>query len=191
VSVDERALVGGRERRAIVIVDHDPSWARRFEELREPLVAALAGVAVRVDHIGSTAVPGLAAKPIVDLQIAVAEPEREELFVPPLVRLGYELRVREPEHRMLRTPARDVHAHVWRAGGEDERRHLLLRDWLRRMPADRDRYAEVKRALARQEWEDMNDYADAKSGVIEEILGRAQEWANATGWSFPPRTAGR
>jgi len=182
------ALIGGRERRPIVIAEHDPAWARRYEDLREPLLAALAGVAVRVEHVGSTSVPGLAAKPIVDVQVAVADPDREELFVPALERLGYELRVREPGHRMLRTPRLDVHVHVWRAGGEDERRHLLFRDWLRRSADDRARYEAVKRELAARAWEDMNAYADAKTPVIAEIAARAERWAAATGWA-PPEPA--
>lgn len=181
----DRILVGGRERREIAIVEHDPAWSRRFGEIRGPLVEELAGVAVRVEHVGSTAVPGLAAKPIVDVQIAVEQADREELFGPGLARLGYEPRVREPGHRMFRTPARDVHVHVWQAGSDDERRHLLLRDWLRRTPADRDRYEHVKRELARHDWADMNAYADAKTAVIAEILGRAEVWAAASGWSLP------
>ncbi len=136
------ALIGGRERREIAIAEHDPAWATRFEALRDPLREALAGVAVRVDHIGSTSVPGLAAKPIVDVQV-----------------------------------------HVWPAGGEDERRRLLFRDWLRRTPADRSRYEAVKRKLAQRSWEDMNDYAAAKTRVIEEIAARAEAWARADGWS--------
>jgi len=188
MTVREEALIGGRETRPIVIVEHDPAWARRFEQLRPPLLAALADVAARVDHIGSTAVPGLAAKPIVDVQVAVADPDREELFLPALEQLGYVLRVREPGHRMLRTPQLDVHVHVWRAGGEDERRHLLFRDWLRRSADDRARYEALKRRLAAREWEDMNAYADAKAPVIGEISARAERWAEAAGW-MPPEPA--
>jgi GrpB-like predicted nucleotidyltransferase (UPF0157 family) len=185
MTVREEALIGGREPRPIAIVEHDPAWAHRFGALRAPLAAALGSVAVRIEHVGSTAVPGLAAKPIVDVQVAVADPDREELFVPALEWLGYVLRVREPGHRMLRTPALDVHVHVWRAGGEDERRHLLFRDWLRRSAADRERYARVKRRLAARDWEDMNAYADAKTPVIAEITVRAERWASASGWSPP------
>lgn len=179
-------LVGGREQREIVLVEHDPAWSGRFALLREPLVAALAGVAIRIDHIGSTAVPGLIAKPILDMQVVVDDPDREAHFAPSFERLGYEIRVREMGHRMFRTPARDVHVHVWRAGSEDERRHLLFRDWLRRAPADRERYAEVKRSLAARSWEDMNEYAAAKTAVIEELLERAERWALTGAWAFPP-----
>jgi GrpB-like predicted nucleotidyltransferase (UPF0157 family) len=181
----ETILVGGVERRAIEILEHDPAWSVRFAQLRGPLVEALAGVAVRVEHVGSTAVPGLAAKPIVDVQVAVEHPDREQDFGSALTALGYEIRVREPAHRMFRTSVRDVHVHVWRADSDDERRHLLLRDWLRRTPADREHYAEVKRALARRQWEDMNAYSAAKADVIAEILERAERWAAASGWSLP------
>ena len=189
MTMAEVEIVGGRERRPIVVVEHDPAWAARFASLRGPLVEGLAGIAVRVEHVGSTSVPGLAAKPIVDVQLVVEEPDREERFGPALSRLGYHVRVREPGHRMFRTPERDVHLHVWRAGSEDERRHLLFRDWLRRTPADCERYAAVKRQLAQRAWESMDDYAEAKTAVIEEILLRAEAWAREGGWSFPPRSA--
>jgi GrpB-like predicted nucleotidyltransferase (UPF0157 family) len=185
--MSERVLVGGIERRPIEIVDYDPAWAARFTALRAPLAAALAGVAVRIEHVGSTAVPGLAAKPIVDVQVSIADPDREELFGPALERLGYRPRVREPGHRMFRTPTLDVHVHVWRSGGAEERRHLLFRDWLRCSAEDRERYERVKRALAARAWEDMNAYADAKSSVIAEITARAECWAAASGWSLPGR----
>jgi GrpB-like predicted nucleotidyltransferase (UPF0157 family) len=181
----QRELVGGVERRPIEIVEHDPAWKARFATLQQPLVAALAGVAVRVEHVGSTAVPGLAAKPILDVQISVADPDREEAFGPRLEGLGYRVRVREEGHRMLRTSTLDVHVHVWRADGDDERRHLLFRDWLRCSAADRERYERVKRELAAREWEDMNAYADAKSAVIAEIALRAEEWAARTRWTLP------
>lgn len=189
-------LIGGRERRTIVLAPHDPAWSQRFAALRAELARGLAGVAVRIDHIGSTAVPGLDAKPIVDLQIAVAAGVAgaaaaaacldEAALTPPMVALGYELRVREPAHLMYRTPARDVHAHVWIAGGDDERRHLIFRDWLRRSPADRALYAAVKHGLAAREWDDMNDYAAAKSAVIADITARADAWAVESGWALPP-----
>jgi GrpB-like predicted nucleotidyltransferase (UPF0157 family) len=97
-------------------------------------------VARRVEHIGSTAVPELAAKPVVDVMVTVDDPDDDLAFVPSLIGAGYRLRVIEPEHRMFRTPTRDVHLHFWRAGSDDERRHLLFRDWLRENADDRERY---------------------------------------------------
>lgn len=177
--------IGGPERRPIELVPHDPAWARQFAERRPALQAALAGIAVRIEHIGSTAVPGLAAKPILDIQVGVPDPEDDARLRPPLERLGYMLRVREPAHRMYRTPARDVHVHLWVAGSHHERGHLVFRDWLRRDEADRARYEAVKRDLAGREWDDMNDYAQAKNAVIAEITARADAWAAQAGWTFP------
>lgn len=183
-------VIGGRERRTIVLVPHDPTWAPRAAALGAAIAQVLAGVAVRVEHIGSTAVPGLDAKPIVDLQIGVRAIDDEAAFGPPLERLGYQLRVREPgEHRMYRTPARDVHVHLWVADSHDERRHLLFRDWLRRSPEDQARYAATKHSLAGA-WDDMNDYALAKGEVIAQITARADAWAARSGWTLPPPLPG-
>ncbi|MDO8189435.1 GrpB family protein [Conexibacter sp. JD483] len=178
-------LIGGREQREIVLVPHDPAWAGRALALRRRVAAALTGIAVRVEPIGSTAVPELAAKPIVDLQASVDGLPDEGPLTPRLARLGFELRVRERDHLMYRTPAHDVHLHVWVAGSDDERRHLLFRDWLRHSRADRARYGAVKAELAERAWGDMNDYAQAKGDVIVEITARAEAWARASGWQLP------
>ena len=166
-------LIGGPERRFIELVEHDPAWAGRFERERARIRAALGDRALRIDHVGSTAVPGLAAKPIVDIDVSVADPDDEDAVVPDLLAAGYVLRVRKPGHLMVRTPARDVHVHVCAAGGTWESRHLVFRDWLREHPEDRRRYEDVKRSLAGREWADMNDYADAKTDVIAAIMDRA------------------
>ena len=168
----DRVLIGGRESREITIVDYDPAWPARFTQ-EHSRIAALGSVAKRVEHIGSTAVPGLGAKPIIDILVTVDDVEDESRYVPTLEAFAYVLRVREPGHRMFRTPARDVHVHVWRSGGEDERRHLLFRDWLRANTTDRNLYERTKRELARCSWPDMNYYAEAKSAVIAAILERA------------------
>jgi GrpB-like predicted nucleotidyltransferase (UPF0157 family) len=137
----------------------------------------------RVDHVGSTAVSGLVAKPIVDIQVSVGNVEDEASYLEPLVIAGYRLRVREPGHRMFRTPELDVHVHVCGAGTDWECRHLLLRDWLRRSADDREAYADLKIRLQRQDWDTMNHYADAKSALIAEMTVRAEQWAMSTGWS--------
>ena len=98
--------------------------------------------------------------------------------LPGLIGAGYALRVIEPQHRMFRSPQRDVHVHLWRAGSDDERRHLLFRDWLRVDEDDRRMYESVKRDLASRTWESMQDYADAKSDVIAEIMARAELWSS-------------
>ena len=176
-------LIGGVEKRIITMVDHDAAWLHSFEVERSRIDHALSNVAHRVAHVGSTAVPGLSAKPIVDLQLSVSDVEEEGAYLPALESAGYVLRVRERGHRMLRTPALDVHVHVCSIGSDWERRHLLFRDWLRESDVDRARYAEVKVGLAKEDWPSVNHYADAKSGVIEEITIRAEKWAATTGWS--------
>ena len=170
-SVDEArldsALVGGRERREIVIADSDPAWPRRYEAERERIAAALGERALRIEHVGSTAVPGLAAKPIVDVLVEVASLDHADLEA-----AGYVLRVREEGHRMYRTRELDVHVHVWPSGSPDIASHLAFRDRLRASPEDRRRYEALKRELATRDWPDMNHYAEAKGPLIREILAR-------------------
>jgi len=169
----DAVLIGGRERRQIVIVDYSAEWPRRFEIERERIEAALGPGTGTVEHIGSTAVPGLAAKPIVDILVTVEDVDDEGSYRAPLEGAGYVLRVREPGHRMFRTPRLDVHLHVWSAGSEEAGRILMFRDWLRCHADDRALYARTKRELAGQ-WPDMNYYAQAKSAVISRIMARAQ-----------------
>src|SRR4051794_32270352 len=170
----DRVLVGGREKRAVVIAEPDPAWPRRFEAERDRIARALGDRALRIEHIGSTAVPGLAAKPIVDVLVEVAALDEAGL-TPPLNAAGYRLRVREDGHLMFRAPARDVHVHMWPAGSEEVSRHLAFRDRLRSSPEDRRAYEDLKRDLAARDWDDMNHYAEAKGGLIREILDRAYQ----------------
>lgn len=129
-----------------------------------------------VEHIGSTSVPGLAAKPILDVLLTVIDVEDEASYVPALEDAGFVLRVREEGHRMMRTPAKDVHVHVFHPENEAVSKYRDLRDWLRTDETDRALYADTKRMLARQRWSDMNDYADAKTDVISQILAHARVW---------------
>jgi GrpB-like predicted nucleotidyltransferase (UPF0157 family) len=170
----ERQIIGGREKRTIRVVDHDPAWSEIFGEVRRRVVDALGDRALRVEHIGSTSVPGLAAKPIVDVLVVVADVSDEEAYVPDLVDAGFELRIRESGHRMMRTPARDVHLHFYPPGVPEIGAYLDLRDRLRRDAGDRELYATTKRELALRDWDSMNHYAEAKSDVIAQILGRAR-----------------
>lgn len=172
-------LIGGREQVPVVIAEHDPRWQERYAVVRDRVLAALGGAALRVEHIGSTSVPGLAAKPIVDVLVTVADVEDEAAFVPALERAGFVLRVREAEHRMVRTPARDVHVHLYEPDHPAVSAYLDLRDWLRVDADDRALYARTKRLLATRTWSDMNAYADAKTDVVLEILGRARAWRAA------------
>jgi GrpB-like predicted nucleotidyltransferase (UPF0157 family) len=170
-------LIGGEERVPIVVVAHDPTWATRFEVERQRIADALNDRAERIEHVGSTSVGGLAAKPIVDIQVSVADVENEIDYLQPLEAAGYALRVRERGHRMLRTPQRDVHVHICSAGSDWERRILVFRDWLRRDQADRGLYQSVKLELANRDWKTMNHYANAKGAVIAEIMQRAERSA--------------
>ena len=180
----QRELIGGRESGWIELVSHRSSWPELFEQERVRIAAALGPLARRIDHIGSTAVAGLDAKDIIDIDVSVEDPEEEGAYVAKLERAGYHLRVREPGHRMLRAPALDVHVHICACGSDWERRHLLFRDWLRIDAEDRERYLAVKRRLAGRVWADRNDYAEAKGEIIGEIMARAEHWARATGWSL-------
>ena len=172
----DAVLLGGPEHREIVIADHDPAWAHRFVLLATGVRGALGTAVLGLEHVGSTAVPGLAAKPVVDALLLVRCVEDEDAYVPPLGPLGLVLRVREPGHRMLRTPARDVHLHVHEPGHPEVGALLDLRDWLRVSAADRARYAATKRALAERDWPDMNHYAAAKTDVVRAMLSRARVW---------------
>ena len=165
-------LIGGNERRAIVLVDYDPSWPMRFQDERAKITTALGAEAIRVEHIGSTAVPGLAAKPIIDVLVTLADIEDESRYLPAVQRAGYVLRVREPGHRMVRTPELDVHVHIWPDDDPAVTAHLAFRNRLRSNTDDRDLYAATKRRLAQQDWPTMNHYADAKTDVILQILSR-------------------
>jgi len=176
----DAVLIGGREPASIVVVDYDDAWPARFEVLADQVRRAL-GPRVRcLEQIGSTSVPDLAAKPIIDMLLIVDDVQDEAAFVPPLEEAGFELRVREPDHRMLRTPQRDTHLHVYAPGRAEARDYLDLRDWLRVSSEDRTLYATVKRHLAQKQWNDMNDYADAKTDVVLEILARARTWRAAS-----------
>lgn len=161
-------LVGCSDRVDIVIAEYDPRWTERYAVERERIAAALGPDAIRIEHIGSTAVPDLGAKPIVDILVAVADPD-DARHRHALERAGYVLRVIEPGHRMYRTPARDVHVHVWTDGSDDIERHLLFRDRLRASAEARANYEAAKRELACRIWNDSNDYAAAKTDVIASI----------------------
>jgi GrpB-like predicted nucleotidyltransferase (UPF0157 family) len=161
----------------IELAEHDPAWSRRFSRHAQRIRDALGEAARRVEHIGSTAVPGLAAKPIIDILVVVDDPADEASYLPQLQDAGYELRVREPDldgHRMLRRPTRDVHVHVFPPWSEEIDRYLTLRDHLIASPSARAAYGSRKRELAGREWPTMDHYARAKSTVIEALIAEAR-----------------
>jgi len=162
----------------ILIADYDPRWPHLFLREADRIRAALGDRALRVEHTGSTSVPGLAAKPIIDILLVVRNSGDEGSYLPLLEAAGYSLRIREPEwhqHRMLNGPDTDINLHVFSAGCPEIDRILLFRDWLRGNAEDRDLYERTKRVLAVRQWSDVQDYADAKTAVVEEILARAEK----------------
>ncbi|TFC54079.1 GrpB family protein [Cryobacterium sp. TMT2-15-1] len=169
-------LIGGREQRAIVIVDHDDTWPSKAASMAQKIQDSLGPAALSVEHIGSTSVPGLAAKPVIDMLLVVANIDDEESYLVPMESIGLQLRVREHGHRMLRTAELDFHVHVLPPETAEQIDYLDLRDWLRVSAADRALYESTKRSLAANIWSDMNHYADAKSAVIQQILTRARNW---------------
>src|SRR5215469_5399172 len=162
--------------RIIRIVDYDPAWPEIFRQEAERVRSALGERVLRLEHVGSTSVPGLGAKPIVDMLLEIADSADEVRYVAPLEPAGYELHIREPEwheHRMFKDRAGRIHLHVFSAGCPEIARMVRFRDWLREHPEDRAVYESTKRELAQQEWSSGQDYADAKTTVVEEILKRA------------------
>jgi GrpB-like predicted nucleotidyltransferase (UPF0157 family) len=161
----------------IEVVDYDPEWPQLFEREADRIRAVLGKRAVQLEHVGSTSVPGLAAKPIIDVMLVVPDSGDEPAYVPDLEAAGYVLVIREAErqqHRVFKGPDTNVNLHVYSPGSPEMERYLIFRDRLRSDPADRERYQRVKRELARRDWRYVQQYADAKTEVVEEIIARAQ-----------------
>lgn len=167
-------LVGGTEPLEHELHGYDERWVGVYLDNRRQILNALAPTDVGVEHIGSTSVPGLAAKPIIDIVVTVDDITAEEDYLDALLVAGYELRTREPGHRLVRTPTRDVHVHIYQRGDPAVVEYLLLRDRLRSDADDRALYESTKRSLLRSRWDDMNAYADAKTDVIFAIKARAR-----------------
>jgi GrpB-like predicted nucleotidyltransferase (UPF0157 family) len=160
----------------ILIVDYDPHWPDLFQREADRVRSVLGRRALRIEHTGSTSVPGLAAKPIIDILLVVTDSADEDAYVPALEAAGYILRIRESnwyQHRLFKGPDTEIHLHVFSSGCPEIDRMLMFRDWLRSNAADRDLYARTKLALAQKKWKYGQNYADAKTAVIEEIIARA------------------
>ncbi|MGK8508903.1 GrpB family protein [Nocardia asiatica] len=168
---------------AVVLAEYDTAWPNEYAEEEAAIRAALGDVALRIEHTGSTSVPGLAAKPVIDILLLVPDAADEAAYLPALEAAGYALRVRQPDwyqHRCLVAQVesgarRSVNLHVFapESGAPEIERILAFRDWLRTHEDDREYYERTKRELARRDWKYVQHYANAKSEVIEEILGRA------------------
>lgn len=169
----------------VVLVDYDESWHRRFDSWKGRLQGVLGPVAQRVDHIGSTAVPGLSAKPVVDIQVSVDDIEDEDSYRPAIESLGLQLRFRAPDRRFFRLPkgeSRTVHVHVCQARSERESNTLLFAAYLRTHPERRDAYAALKRDLARRFACRRAEYLEGKEDLIAETISLARQWAEKSGY---------
>lgn len=165
----------------VVLVDYDPAWPRLFEREAVRIRAALGEAALRIEHAGSTAVPGLVAKPVIDIVLLVSDSANEASYVPAMERAGYVLHIREPEwfeHRLFKGPDTDINLHVFSSGSPEPDQMLLFRDWLRSNATDRELYARTKQKLARRKWKYMQNYADAKTAIVKEIVARARASSN-------------
>jgi GrpB-like predicted nucleotidyltransferase (UPF0157 family) len=162
----------------ITLVPSDPAWPALFQREHERITTALTTKVLLLEHVGSTSVPGLAAKPIIDMVLVVADSSDEPAYVPDLEEAGYVLRIREPDwfdHRCFKGPDTNVNLHVLSEECPEIERYLRFRDRLRTNPEDRERYEQTKRELAAREWKYVQNYADAKSAIVEEILAHASD----------------
>jgi GrpB-like predicted nucleotidyltransferase (UPF0157 family)/anthranilate/para-aminobenzoate synthase component II len=167
--------------RSYAIVDPDPSWPERFEEEAAGIREALGDLAVRIDHVGSTAVPGLRAKPIIDVQVSLRSMSPRAPWRDALVAAGYAYRL-DPtsvDHEFVSRDDADgtrlVNVHLCPAGSEWERRHLWFRDRLRAHPDERDAYAALKDELAARHPDDVHTYSDAKTAFIRSVEAAARD----------------
>jgi GrpB-like predicted nucleotidyltransferase (UPF0157 family) len=161
----------------IDLAEYDPEWPRLYEREEARIRAALGPRALRIVHVGSTSVPGLAAKPVIDIVLAVRDTRDEGSYVPPLEAAGYVLRIREPdwfEHRLFKGPDTNVNVHALSEGCEEIDRMVAFRDWLRAHDDDRGLHLAAKRELAARKWKYVQNYADAKSAVVRDILARSE-----------------
>jgi GrpB-like predicted nucleotidyltransferase (UPF0157 family) len=173
-TVGERRIHGG----PVHLAEYDPSWPEAFARHEVRIETALGEGALQIEHVGSTSVPSLAAKPIIDILLVVADSASEDAYLPAMEAEGYELRIREPdwhEHRMFVDPERTAQIHVLSEGDGEIERYLIFRNRLRTNEADRELYERTKRELAQREWKYVQNYADAKGPVVEEIIARGRE----------------
>jgi GrpB-like predicted nucleotidyltransferase (UPF0157 family) len=176
----------GRGVEPMELVPYDPAWPVRFEEWKARLAPVLGSSARRIDHVGSTSVPGLAAKPVIDIQVSMGDLQDEASYVPMIEALGVQLRSRDDEHRYFRPfpgRPRDIHIHACIAGSTWERRHLLFVAFLRDDATARFDYLQAKQIAMAQWADDRVAYTQAKDDVISDITARAERWAAKVGWT--------
>jgi GrpB-like predicted nucleotidyltransferase (UPF0157 family) len=176
VDLDEvaKVRVGGASR-PVEVVPYDEGWPAEFAKLSDLVSAALGDRVLALEHVGSTAVPGLAAKPVIDADLTVADSGDEAAYLPDLEAAGFVLRVREPEweeHRVLAIESPKTNLHVWSPGGIEPQRHAAFRDWLRTHDADREAYGALKTELAGRGFGDVMDYNNHKAALVYDLYER-------------------
>jgi GrpB-like predicted nucleotidyltransferase (UPF0157 family) len=176
--------------RRIVIADYDPSWPATFAGLARDIRAVLGEHALRIDHIGSTSIPGLAAKPVIDIQVSVRRIANDEPWMSALIAAGWRWDAHNSDQtkRMFGGPpgAPALHLHVREVGSLTQQQALVFRDYLRAQPDAAKRYEAFKRKLSERLWIDGNEYADAKTEIVWPLLHEATLWSMRTGWRAEP-----
>lgn len=161
----------------VTLAEYDPDWPELYQREAERIRTVLGDRIVQLEHVGSTSVPGLCAKPIIDIMLIVADSSEESAYVPDLENAGYKLVIREQDgeqHRAFKGPDTNINLHVYSPSTKEIERHLLFRDRLRANDCERELYADTKRELAKRTWKYIQHYADAKSAVVDGIVGRAR-----------------
>lgn len=176
----QKVVVSGKveHNQTIVLKPYDENWPVLFEREKQRISTILEDKALMIEHIGSTSVPGLIAKPIIDILLVVEDAGKEEDYVVDLVSHGYILRIKEPDfenHHMFLGPDTDIHLHVFSQGSKEIEKYLLLRNYLRAHQEARELYANTKKTLAKKKWKYVQNYADAKSDVVQQIMDAARK----------------
>ena len=178
----EKCIVSGQKEhnQKILLVEYDEQWPILFEKEKKRISQILKDKALMIEHIGSTSVAGLSAKPIIDILLVVEDAGCEEDCVEALCQQGYVLRIKEPDfenHHMFKGPDTDINLHVFSKGSKEIDKYLIFRNYLRAHPEARMLYEETKKKLAQKKWKYVQNYADAKSEVVLKIMALALEEA--------------
>lgn len=176
----QKVVVSGKveHNQTIVLKPYDENWSILFEREKQRISTILKDKALMIEHIGSTSVPGLIAKPIIDILLVVEDAGKEEDYVDDLVAHGYILRIKEPDfenHHMFLGPDTDIHLHVFSQDSKEIEKYLLFRNYLRNHQEAKELYANTKKALAKKKWKYVQNYADAKSDVVQQIMDAARK----------------
>ncbi|WP_096877175.1 GrpB family protein [Oenococcus oeni] len=163
----------------ISLQPYDTGWIKSYREEEERIKTALQEKALLIEHVGSTSVPGLSFKPIIDILLLVRDSSKEDDYVPNLITKGYVLRIREPEwyeHRMFKSKTKDINLHVFSLGCKEAQEMLNFRNWLRINDHDRLQYEAAKQELVSKKWQAVQEYADAKTPIVKRIKERANNY---------------